>query len=50
MPNKPPKDLDPKPRKPKQTKRLRQWEAMQPEPSSNLLFPEPDPPRWKPMG
>lgn len=36
--------------KPRDIKRHRQWEAMQRPPRELLLYPEPDPPQWKPLG
>lgn len=51
MSNKRPQELEPKPRlKPRHLKRERQREAMQQEPAAVTLYPEPEAPRWKPMG
>ncbi len=36
--------------KPRQLKRMRQWEALQRPRREALPFPEPDPPVWKPLG
>ena len=38
-----------KPR-PRDVKRRRQWEAMLHTPLRALVFPEPEPPVWKPLG
>lgn len=36
--------------KPGVLKRLRQWEAMLRPRREPLLFPQPEPPQWKPLG
>lgn len=36
--------------RPRDVKRQRQWEAMLRTPTRALLFPEPEPPTWKPLG
>lgn len=36
--------------KPRELKRVRQWEAMARTRQVPLRFPEPEPPLWKPLG
>lgn len=36
--------------KPRALKRRRQWEALLKPAREPLVFPQPDPPLWKPMG
>jgi hypothetical protein len=36
--------------KPRQLKRMRQWEALQRPRREMFPYPEPEPPRWKPLG